>query len=188
MKKILAALLCLALALSCAFALAENEGTDQKALMGRLSMNGEFELRCELPEGYRLETLDYDLDHCISALVSDDPMKARMTISIAFDELLSEVDRLNDLDDDALARIAATFQEEDGVEISYMETAYGTKLMVVRENVELVDYVDIYTIYKGYEVEFVLTVGEGALEQGLTEEQIQLAVKFLSDLDFVSAQ
>ena len=69
-----------------------------------------------------------------------------------------------------------------------METALGTKLMVVKEIVDGVDYVDFYTIYKGYEIEFVLTQPQATAGQPITDEQIQTAVKFLSDLDFIPVQ
>ena len=184
MKKALTILLCLAMALCCASAFAEDA---EKEYMGTISMNGAFDLRCVLPEGYQLTTRLAEPGCYIASLLADDS-KPTMTISIAYNELLSEVERLNDLDDDALAQIEATFQAEDGVEISYMETAYGTKLMVVKEIVDGSDYVDFYTIYKGYEIEFVLTQTEANAGQPITDEQIETAVKFLSDLDFVAAE
>ena len=172
MKKAISILLCLALTLGFAASVAE---TVEKETIGTISMNGAFELRGVLPEGY------------IAALTADDS-KPEMVISIAYEELMAEVDRLNDLDDDALAKIEATFKAEDGVAVTYMETALGTKLMVVKEIVDGVDFVDFYTIYKGYEIEFVLTQTQANAGQPITEEQIQTAVKFLSDLDFIPVQ
>ena len=184
MKKTLAILLCLALTLGCAAATAE---TVEKEAIGTISMNGAFELRGVIPEGYQLMTITEEPGHYLAALSADDS-KPAMVISIAYDELLSEVDRLNDLDGNALAKIEATFKAEDGVEITYMETAYGTKLMMVKEIVDGSDYVDFYTIYKGYEIEFVLTQMEANAGQPITDAQIEIAVKFLSDLDFVPVE
>ena len=184
MKKALMILLCLAMALGCTAAFAE---TAEKEYMGTISMNGAFDLRCVLPEGYQLTTRLAEPGRYIASILADES-KPTMTISIAYNELLSEVELLNDLDDDALAQIAATFQAEDGVEVSYMETAYGTKLMVVKEIEGVIDYVDFYTVYKGYEIEFVLTQTEANAGQSITDEQIEIAVKFLSNLDFVSAE
>lgn len=181
MKKALSILLCLALALSCAAALGESA---EKEMIGTITMNGAFELHGLIPEGYQLTPRIAEPGFFVASLMADDE-KPTMLISIAFDELLSEVELLNDLDDEALAKIAATFQSEDGVEITYMETAYGTKLMVVKETAGEIDYVDFYTIYKGYQIEFVLTQSEANQGKAITEEQIQAAVKFLSDLDFV---
>ena len=181
MKKVILILLCLALTLNFASAVAE---TAEKTAIGTISMNGAFELRGVLPEGYQLTPLSEEPGYYLASLSAEDG-RPTMTISIAYEELMSDVDRLNDLDDEALAKIEATFQAEDGVEVTYMETALGTKLMVVKEIVDVVDYVDFYTIYKGYEVEFVLTQPQANAGQPITDEQIQTAVKFLSDLDFV---
>ena len=184
MKKTILILLCLALTLCFAGAAAENA---EKEIMGTISMNGAFELRGVLPEDYQLTVILAEPGHYIASIFADDS-KPAMVISIAYEELLSEVERLNDLDDDALAKIEATFKAEDGVEVTYMETALGTKLMVVKEIVDGVDYVDFYTIYKGYEIEFVLTQPQATAGQPITDEQIQTAVKFLSDLDFVTVE
>ena len=46
------------------------------------------------------------------------------------------------------------------------------------------DFVSIITIYEGYMIEFDMLTGAEA-EEGLTEEQIQMCIDFLSDLDFI---
>lgn len=180
MKKCLAILLSLALLCGCALCAAE-----EKTQMGTLDVTDAFALQCVLPEGYSLNPTDVASDHYVAYLLPPDADKPMMDISIRFNELLSDVDRLNDLDDAALAEIEATFREEDEVEISYMETAYQTKLMVVREVRNGTDYVDFYTIYKGFEIEFVLSYGSEAAARSITDEQIRQAVSFLSELDFV---
>lgn len=184
MKKLFAILLSLVLIMACA-GLAE---TAPKTQMGRVEMGGGFVLQCALPQGYVLNPIEEDSGRYLGTIESPDAGKPLMYLSIAFDELLSDVDRLNDLDDAALAAIEATFTSEDSVEISYMETAYGTRLMVVRETANN-DYVDFYTVYKGYEVEIVMTLSPDAPEGTvLNDDMIAMAVDFLSDLDFVPAQ
>ncbi len=183
MKKILAILLCCVLLTGCAV-LAESA---EKTQMGRVEMGGGFTLQCVLPPEYVLEAVTEEADHYLGTIVSPDPAKPMMYLSIAFDELLSEVDRLNDLDAEALAKIEQTFSAEDSVDIQYMETAYGTRVMVVRET-ENTDYVDFYTIYKGYAVEIVLAFSPDAPEgAGLNDDMIRMAMDYLSDLDFVAA-
>ena len=50
------------------------------------------------------------------------------------------------------------------------------------------DYVDIFTVYKGYEIEFIMTPNpEGAQTTELTEDQIRMCVDFLTEMDFVEA-
>ncbi len=183
MKRIIAVMLCLALALTCAAA-AEAEKTH----IGTISVKGAFDLKCSVPDGYTIVPETADDGTYLATLLSEDESKPMMVLSIAMDELLAEVECLNDLDADALAQIEATFREEDIVDISYMETAHGTKLMVVKETQDGTDFVDIYTIYQGYAVEFVLVKGGAAEGSTLTEQEIQTAIQFLSDLDFVPVE
>ena len=183
MKKIIALVLCLVLLAGCALA-----ETADKQQLGTVSMNGVFELRCALPESYRVSVLEEDSAQYHALIYTDEPGKPVMSLMIVYDELLESVERLNDLDETALGQIADTFRQEDQVDISYEETAHGTKLMVVREAEDAVDYVVFYTIYKGYEIEFVLSGDGTGSGVGLTGEQIRMAVDFLSDLDFVPAE
>ena len=116
-----------------------------------------------------------------AVIESDDQTKPVMQLRVAFNELIADVERLNDLSDDQLKVLEATFLEEEGVKISYNSTAYGTKLLVAElEN----EYVVFYTIYKGFEVEFQLTPGT----EPLNDSQIDMVISFLSDMDFVSAE
>ena len=90
MKKVILILLCLALTLNFASAVAE---TAEKTAIGTISMNGAFELRGVLPEGYQLTVITEEPGHYLASLSADDS-KPAMAISIAYDELMSEVDRL----------------------------------------------------------------------------------------------
>lgn len=180
MKKIFAVILALGILTGCG-ALAEKES------MGTVSMNGAFELKCTLPEGYSLETVSTEANALLATVRSEDPSRPVMFISIAYNELYSETERLNDLDDESFNAVLESFREEDEVEISEMETAYGTKVLVVREAEGETDFVDFYSIYKGYEVEMVLThIGpDGTVTAPVTAEEIDMAIRFLSDLDFI---
>ena len=100
MKKVILILFCLALTLNFASAVAE---TAEKTAIGTISMNGAFELRGVLPEGYQLTVITEEPGHYLASLSADDS-KPAMAISIAYEELMSEVDRLNDLDENALAK------------------------------------------------------------------------------------
>ncbi len=190
MKKMIAILLCLMMLLSCA-AMAESIPAEKQS-MGTIGINGVFELKGAIPEGYKLEVLANENNSLLAQVTSGEAGKPSIVLSIAYNDMYSDVERLNDVDEETLAAIAGTFSEEDSVEISNMTTAYGTKLFVVKEISDQVDYVDFYTIYKGYEVELFLshamfTADSGAEAETLpvTEEEIQLAIQFLSDLDFV---
>ena len=160
--------------------------TDGKESLGKLNVNGEFALECRLPEGYELQVVNMKNTRIVASVTSKDETKPVMYLSIAYDELYSDTDRMNDMSEEDLKAIEATFTEMNDVEITYRETGYGTKLMVVREKGDDTDFVDIFTVYKGYDVEFNVTPGAGVKE--LTEEQIKAAVDFLTELDFVEVR
>lgn len=181
MKKTLAILLVLALTLGCAAAVAENT---EKKYLATVNMGGAFELKCDVPEGYAIRQIE-STDSAYIAMITADAGRPTMYLSIAYNELYSDVQRLNDLDAEALSEIEATFDLEEEVEISYTETSHGTKLMMVKEVKDAVDFVDFYSIYMGYEIEIVVVAQN---ETGLTDEQIQVVVDFLSELDFVEAE
>ncbi|MBR3740384.1 MAG: SH3 domain-containing protein [Clostridia bacterium] len=159
-----------------------------KEQMGKLIVNGEFALQCQLPEGYSMQLIN-TLGTKISAFItSEDPEKPILQLSIAFDELFADVDRMNDLSEEALRGLEESFAEMNEVEISYTETAYGTKLLIAREVGDDTDFVDILSVYKGYSIEFVMTPNPEAKDQTLTDAQIQMCIDFLSEVDFVEVK
>ena len=181
MKKTFTILLCLAMLLSCA-ALAE---APEKLYLATVNMNGAFDLQCSLPEGYGFQEVE-STDDTYIAVFKMDENRPMLTLSIAYNELYSDVFRMNDLDADALALIEDSFRQEDEVDISYTETAYGTKVMMVKEIKDTVDFMEFYSVYLGYEIE-VVAVSLNS-EEGLTDDQIKMVIDFLSNLDFVAAE
>ena len=179
MKKMLAILLCLALMLCCAAAVAE---TAEKTYLATVDMNGAFRLQCALPEGYEIKEIESSDSTYIAQFIADGD-RPLLALSIAYNELYSDVPRMNDLDEETLAMIEDSFRIEDNVDISYTETAYGTKLMMIKETEDTVNYVDFYSVYLGYEIEIVVVSQN---EAGLSDEQIQMVIDFLSELDFVA--
>ena len=159
----------------------------EKQQMGKLNVNGEFILQCLLPEGYSMQMIN-SMGTAISAFISSqDVEKPILQLSIVFDELYADVDRLNDLSDEQLKIPENSFTEMNDVEIRYMYTSYGTKLLVAKEIGDDTDFVDFFSVYKGYSIEFVMTPNPKAKSQALTDTQIQMCVDFLSELDFVGA-
>ena len=180
MKRLTVLMFCAVLALCSVCVSAESS---DKAYLGTVDMNGAFELRCTPPEGYQINSSGKSGENgtFLAVISSQDPQKPVMELSIAFDELLADIGRLNDVDDETLGHMEDTFRTDDQVEISYYYTSYGTKLMMVKETKDTVDYVDFFTIYKGYSIEFVLYCAQAPL----TDADIQMAIDFLSDVDFV---
>jgi ribosomal protein S13 len=185
MKKLFLMLLCLALVLS-GSALAG----EAKENIGKIGVNNQFSLEAKLPEGYKMHILSQsDLD-LIAMARSEDVTKPDMTLIIAADDSLDETKRLNDLTEEELKAIEATFTADYTGEITYMETSYGTKLMVFRETGDDYDFIDFLAYYNGYSIEFIVTPHyvEGEMQgKALTDEDVARAIQFLSDLDFVSA-
>jgi len=180
MKKIISLVVCLALVLSCALSLAE-----EKVNIGSVTVNGEFSLQAAMMEGYSFHIKSMDNLLLTGVISSEDPTRPVLRLSISFDETLSDVERMNDLDEQSLALLEQSFRDMNEVEISYTETTHGTKVMVVKETGTDHDFVDFFSVYKGYCIEFVMVAGPEAQDTSLSEEQIQMCVQFLSDLDFV---
>ena len=158
-----------------------------EAQLGRLNVNGAFTLQCKLPEGYKLDVLVATGARIVGSVLPDDQSKARMLLTVAYDEMFADKESLNDLSDEEVETLKASFTDLNDVEFSEMETSHGTKLLVAKETGDDADFVDFISLYKGYSVEFVLTCSVDSADQTLTDEQIQMCVDFLSDLDFVPA-
>ena len=193
MKKIFAMILCLALLLSCA-ALAE---TAEKDPMGTLKVEEVFNIKCKLPEGYTL-SLDTELgdeQHIVASVVPADASKPVVRILIAYNDEYTTFNeetkektamRLNDVDAETMESIKESFiTDGDMTDVTYeeTETAYGTKLLVVKGIYEGEETVIVYTIYKSYEIEIVTEAAKSA-EGDLTDEQVKMIVDFLSEMDF----
>ncbi len=184
MKKIMAIMISLALLLGCCgIAAAEEDG---KLNLGTISINGAFNLRCGLPEGYRIQPIKMTREQILAVLISDNPENPVMQLSVAFDETYSDVDRMNDLDQDAMELLESTFTAEDPtVEISYGDTGLGTRLLIASQREGNFHYIDFLSIYRGYFVEFAMVPGQYASDKTLTDDQMRLCIDFLTDLDFV---
>ena len=157
------------------------EGTEK---LGKLNVNGEFDLTCKLPEDYKLQVVNVRGDKIVASLLSEDMTKPQMYLTVAYDETYGDVERMNDMSDEELKILENTFTEMNQVEITYRETGYGTKVLVARENGNDEDFIDILAIYKGYFIEFNMTPSPNAADKQLTEEQLQMCIDFLTDVDF----
>lgn len=184
MKKIIALVLALALTLSCYAALAE---TPAKTEIGTIDMAGAFKLQCTLPEGYELNIDQKDNESLIATIISEDPAKLPLFLTIEFEESYYDVKRMNDMPEEELQEIIETFPNYEEANVSYTETAHGTKVMVVKGSDAQMNYVAFFSIYEGYEIELDLIemLEEEGAESKLTDELIQKCISFLSDLDFI---
>jgi len=159
-----------------------------KTNLGVIDINGAFSLQCKMAEGYSIELLKSTSDQMIARVSSGDKNKPVLQLSVGFDEAYAAVERLNDVDDETLAKLEKTFTDVDPmVEISYGDTGLGTRLMIARLNENGMDYLDFMSIYKGYFVECVMSPSFEAEDKTLTEEQVRMCIDFLTEMDFVPA-
>ena len=165
----------------------EQPVVDEETRIGTLNVNGEFMLEGKIPEGYTLQVLSARNTKIIAALVAEDESRPQMLLTIAFDEMFANVERMNDLSPEEIETLKATYTDMNDVAFSEAETAAGTKLLVARETGSDEDFASILSLYKGYSVEFVLSPNPNAAEQKLTDEQIQAGIDFLSNLEFIPA-
>ena len=160
---------------------------DEETQIGTLNVNGAFLLQGKIPDGYNLQVISAQNTKIIAALVAEDVTRPQMLLTIAFDEMFANVERMNDLTDEEIETLKASFTDMNEVTFTEDATAAGTKLLIARETGSDEDFVSIISLYKGYSVEFVLSPNPSAAEQKLTDEQIQAGISFLSDLEFIPA-
>ena len=175
MKKITALAPSLIMILCAVCAFAEDTG---KTEIGTLKVGEAFSIQSKLPEGYTYRpVLATELN--MVGMLSAGEGKPVVTVSIAYNEEYAETERFNDVDEETVEEIRQSFLEVDEeVTFEDLETTYGTRLLKVTGD----GFVDIYTIYKSYELEFVMT-GEG-----MSDEYVQMMVDFISDMDFVAVE
>ncbi len=165
----------------------ETETADGVRKLGVLNVNGEFNITCKLPEGYDIQVVNKNGTQIVASVLSEDMTRPQLYLSIAMDDSYSEIDRMNDMSEEDLLVLEESYKVMNDVGITYGETGYGTKLMIVRETGSDTDFVDILAIYKGYFIEFNMSPNPKAADQTLTDEQIQMCIDFLTDLDFTAA-
>ena len=173
MKKIWMIVLSLMMVLSVAVAVGET------AEMKTLQVNKAFIIQSKIPEGYSYQAIANEELYMIGILTGG-AGKPMVTVSIAYNEEYDDVERFTDVDEAIIELIKDSFAEMDeGVVFEDLETAYGTRLLKATDPEK--DFVDIYTIYKSYELEFVLTPGA----EPLSDADVQMLVDFISNMEFV---
>lgn len=165
----------------------EEPAVDETTRIGTLNVNGEFMLQGKIPEGYKLQVMANQNTRIIAALIAEDTKSPQMMLTIAFDEMFADVERMNDMSAEDIETLKASFTDMNEVEFSEAVTAAGTKLLIAKETGSDEDFASIITLYKGYSVEFVLSPNPDAADQALTDDQIQKGIDFLSDLEFIPA-
>lgn len=188
MKKLIAILLCLVM-LCCCAAVAETAETESKPILGTL---GDYVIKYTTPENYQISIVNSDINTIVAIAAPEAADQPTITLSIAFNESYMGEDgkgmRLNDVSEEDMALIRESFEENTEVKsFEDGETAFGTRVLIVKGTVGEKEYADVYSIYNAYEVEAVITAGSGAEDQTLTDEHVQMVIDFFSNIDFETA-
>lgn len=179
MKKIIALVLSLVMLLTCAAAMAETE----KESMGVLKVNKAFDIKYSpLPDDYTLSISQQNDMVIIAAIRSTREDLPRMDLVIAFSDEWDGTERLNDVSEEDMQAIKASFLDEyPELAFETKETSYGTQLLIVKAPSGQDAYV--YTIYMEHEIEIHLYPGTDQNE--LSDADIDRVVAFLSDMEFI---
>lgn len=185
MKKIVALLMALLMALS-ASALAENEiEAVEESSPTTLEVGDilDFTIQMDaLPEGYALEVTPIDGDLYASFYKDDE--SCQYLASVAYSELFDIYTlKIEELTEEELEQMKAFLSGgyNDPV-FSFDKTAHGTDVILINENGAGDDYAEYITIYEGYFVSVAVVK-----DSELTEEDLAIALKLMSDLWIVPA-
>jgi hypothetical protein len=176
MKKMLSLLLCAALLLTCAAALADTASVD---------IRDRFQIKGTLPDGYKLSVLSQDDLVLEGEISSDDPAAPIMRLYVSFNETYAAKDTLKDMSDQELQVICQSFTEEYSVTFDRLDTASGVPLLSARETGDSADFLDFYTIFRGHEIELWLSKVDGADDPTLTEAQISRCIELIKTLEII---
>ena len=187
MKKIFALFLCLALLLSCT-AFAESLPEEQKESIGVIGVENAFNIKCRMPEGYKVNILSSDDTSIYAEVICEDETKPMLNVGIAYNDTYfqdGKALRLNDLSEEEKALIRDSLVDMlSEYEIGEQETAYGTELLVVKGRILNTTVVEFFSVYNAYEVTVIVMPGKADEDGRLTDEQVEMIVGFLSDMDF----
>ena len=108
-----------------------------------------------------------------------------MVLSLGYSEEYADRS-INDLSDEELdSLIAVSVSDFANPTYTLSETAEGTKLIIIDENSGHDEYAEIFTVYQGYFIGLLL---EPAGDVQVSQEELDLAVQFLSDMQFVHTE
>lgn len=169
MNKIFALLLAVVMLFACGAAVAEQDH-EEPVIDFALTMD-------KVPEGYTFATTENGGD-IIAAVYSEDPdaliIYAAVSQSSDFEEFTFD----HDLSEEELAQATAALTEDyANPTVEVRQTENGTRLIIIREDIEDGDYADMITIWHGY----IFNIGLQKTTK-ITEEDMQLATQVVSNM------
>lgn len=179
MKKIISLLLAVTMLLGMSFAMAEEKVEIEQA-------TPDFSVTAVVPEGYQMQE-DHQDGTVLLDFTCDKEGTANYIISIAYSE---EYDgrTLNDFTDEERKTLLANMDDDFmAADIKSYKTESGTELYLINETAATSDdentsFAVGFTIYKGYFFQIFAVRDDFDV---LTQADLDLAVKILSDIWFV---
>ena len=182
MKKMLALLLALLMALNLCAAVAEEIEEIEKIT---IPYDDVLEFEMLFPDGYDFDTEFYE-NVLILSIESADAAKPLFTMTVAPDEEYSELDRLNDLSDaDYESYVQSLLQDYASPTWETFTTSYGSKTVFINDDNTESDVAVLVGIYLGYSMALYIEYADG---REVDAQAIETAVQIYSDMDFVFAQ
>ena len=181
MKKIIALALSLMMLLGCVSAFAETAEKETITMMGAFSITFD-----KLPADYTLAVqMDTEMAYA-AAITSEDAAKPKMLLTMAFSDQWDGVNTLADATEDDLAAVKQDFYDvaeldEGDLVFEDKTTGLGTPLLVVKTKDNTM--AAVYSIYQSHEIEVDIFPAEGDTD-GITDEDVERVVNFLTDIEF----
>ncbi len=147
-----------------------------------ISTDSGFAITVSVPDGYRAESEAalYGAPISVTYFLPSEPSRARMTLTIAFDEEYAgrSFSDLTAAEKEQL--FCAEAVDMISPAISYARTAGGTELCVLNENSEADEYVLLITLYNGYWAEVLIEKDDTSVQ--ITEEEIETGIELMNNI------
>lgn len=179
MKKLTA--LILALLMLCSVAFAEETAAEEATATLDAEEIINFDVTMdEIPEGYAMSK-EVVAGRTVLTFSNDSTF---IGISVAYSDMFEGYTlKLAEMSEDDKAAMQAICSEGYSNPVfSETQTSHGTDLIVINESDVETDYADVFTIYEGYFINASMLK-----DSELTDDDLALAVKLLSDLWIVPA-
>ena len=132
------------------------------------------------PEGYDVAVEDIGIYKMIAMSKENAPV---ILLLICPDDEYADAERLNDMDEgDQEAFTLSLMEDYNNANVTWLKTEHDTDVVMLNENDAAVDFAELVTLYHGYLIDVMLIAQDG---ETVTENDINLAMKVLSDMDFV---
>lgn len=175
MKKLLAFALAAVMMLTMGFAIAEEKTP--------VVYDDNLTLNMAYPEGYDVKTVNQDI-YLMIMLTKEDA--ADMLVLVCPDDEYADLERLNDMEEaDQKAYVLSLMEDYNNAQVTWLKTEHGTDVILLNESDAAMDFAEMVTLYHGYVIDVAITPASVDNEV-VTDDDIAIAMKFLSDMDFVS--